>query len=394
MGEFTILKKPDAYDSAPMAPTVPDLLDQWSGRIRRELTGVKDPEVAMIARWLVERNAIPAPEAPPEQWETYHRSVEFRYGILQQGYWGLTPQTAYGKLLQRLARLVTLRQKIQAWVAMGRDRRRTVVDVLQELLQELLHKDRHIQREGAWLAVTFPHHPLRNILLFVEIEEYALRPVRNLPLITYRFINFLKKSQRAGLTQVPTAEFIALYSEEYGPPDRENEPVSLFDAQAIAHHEHQNQCQEQHHLRQQIKDKFRQYLRTELGFPALTYFNLYLQGQTPEEIAIALGMSRKQVYRLWEKIKYHAIQVFATKQQPHLVSEWLQILIQEHNFGLTPRQWQDFFSHLSPPQQTIIRQLQQGQDLGVVGESLNLSVAQINKEWVKIYCLAQRCRNG
>jgi hypothetical protein len=31
----------------------------------------------------------------------------------------------------------------------------------------------------------------------------------------------------------------------------------------------------------------------------------------------------KQVYRLREKVTYHAVKVFGVKQQPELVAEWL-----------------------------------------------------------------------
>ncbi|BAS56702.1 hypothetical protein NIES2135_39820 [Leptolyngbya boryana NIES-2135] len=36
-----------------------------------------------------------------------------------------------------------------------------------------------------------------------------------------------------------------------------------------------------------------------------------------------LDMPIKQVYRLREKVNYHAVRVFAQKSQPELVTEWL-----------------------------------------------------------------------
>lgn len=45
---------------------------------------------------------------------------------------------------------------------------------------------------------------LRNALLLAATEEYCLRPVCNKPLLVYRFVNYLRRTQRGGLTQVPT----------------------------------------------------------------------------------------------------------------------------------------------------------------------------------------------
>jgi len=49
--------------------------------------------------------------------------------------------------------------------------------------------------------------------------------------------------------------------------------------------------------------------------------DLYLQGKTPESIAIALKMEIKQVYRLREKIDYHSLKVLAIKAESELVSQ-------------------------------------------------------------------------
>jgi DNA-binding CsgD family transcriptional regulator len=56
---------------------------------------------------------------------------------------------------------------------------------------------------------------------------------------------------------------------------------------------------------------------------AAEWLRLYLQGQTQEAIAQTLDIPVKQVYRLREKITYHAVRVFATKDQPELVASWL-----------------------------------------------------------------------
>ncbi len=64
--------------------------------------------------------------------------MEYRLRILRQRYLGVGPERAYRNLMQRLGNLVLLRNKIRTWVALSRDRTSTVVDVLQEVIQELL----------------------------------------------------------------------------------------------------------------------------------------------------------------------------------------------------------------------------------------------------------------
>lgn len=69
------------------------------------------------------------------------QAMEYRYRILRQRYLGIARERAYRNLITRLGSLVTLRNKIQTWVALSRDRQRTVLDVLQEVIQELLQSD-------------------------------------------------------------------------------------------------------------------------------------------------------------------------------------------------------------------------------------------------------------
>jgi DNA-binding transcriptional regulator LsrR (DeoR family) len=56
---------------------------------------------------------------------------------------------------------------------------------------------------------------------------------------------------------------------------------------------------------------------------AASWLQLYLQGITQEAIAEKLNIPIKQVYRLREKVSYHALKVFSAKHNPELVAEWL-----------------------------------------------------------------------
>ncbi len=147
--------------------------------------------------------------------------MDYRYRILRQRYLDAAPERAYKRLIQRLSSLFLIRNKIRTWIALSRDRQRSVVDVLEEVIQELLQNDTYMQQQMVWISKCTSDSRLRNALLLASTEEYCLRPIRNQPLLSYRFVNYLRRSQRGGMTQVPAKDFIRLVSEEIAPDDTE-----------------------------------------------------------------------------------------------------------------------------------------------------------------------------
>jgi DNA-directed RNA polymerase specialized sigma24 family protein len=225
-------------------------------------------------------------------------------------------------LLQRLGGVFVLRSKIKTWIALSRDRQRSVVEVLQEILQEMLQNDSYMQQQIAWIAQSTHDLRLRNALVLASLEEYCLRPIRNQPLLACRFINYLRRSQRGGMTNVPSAEFIRLVSEEIAPDDSEGS-VSLLDNQAVADYQEAQTLAEQQELRHAVVRRLVAYLEEKVDPLAVEWLELYLQGKSQESIAVDLDIPIKQVYRLREKVTYHALNVFGSKKQAELVSEWL-----------------------------------------------------------------------
>jgi hypothetical protein len=63
---------------------------------------------------------------------------------------GLSPECAYKRLMQRLGGVTMLREKIRAWLVYSRDCRQTILDVVQEVIQEMLQRDRYIQHQ-VWI---------------------------------------------------------------------------------------------------------------------------------------------------------------------------------------------------------------------------------------------------
>ena len=370
---------------------VAELSQNWRSRLSVDCPEQSADTRESIIRWLLgdlERfyllNQI--------QLETAKQAMEYRYRILYQRYLGLAPEEAYRNLMQRLGSLVLLRNKIRSWVSLSRDRSLSVVDVLQEVIQELLQSDRYMQQQMTWIAEVTSDLRLRTAMLFASTEEYCLRPVRNQPLIVYRFVNYLCRTQRGGLTQVPSSKYIRLVSSEFLTEDREN-PLSLLDTQAIAQYEDTQALDEQQALRTEVKQEFEMYLASHLGAEAVQWLNLYLQGQSQEAIARSLNLEIKQVYRLREKISYHAVRVFTLKNQPELVSKWLETSLQEHNFGLAPQQWQQYWEKLTPRQRRVIELLKLGKNIEAIAQLLNLKTHQVMGEWSKLYLSAQALRS-
>jgi DNA-binding CsgD family transcriptional regulator len=119
---------------------------------------------------------------------------------------------------------------------------------------------------------------------------------------------------------------------------------------------------------------------------------LYLQGKSQEEIAKQLNKPIKEVYRLREKLSYHAVRVFAIKGQPELIDHWLSISLEEHNLGLTETQWQQLPEKITPIGQQILNLRKAGNSIEVIAQELQLKTHQVLGEWTKVYLAAQTLR--
>ncbi len=370
-----------------------ELAEEWRSRLESDSPNYSESTRESIASWLLGENPERFDTLSAEEVTIARAAMDFRWRILRDRYLGATPEQAYQHLIRRLGACVLLREKIRTWVALSRDRQRAVADVVQEVIQEMLQGDRYLQQQMAWIARCTPDKRLRNALLFAATEEYCLRPIRNQPLLAYRFVNYLRRIQRGGLTQLPVGEFIRLVSEEITPIETE-EPVSLLDGAALAQYEDARAWEEKLLLRDAVRRDFETYLAQTLGSTAVEWLELYLQGCSQEAIAAALNLPIKQVYRLREKISYHAIRVFALKIKPELVATWLETSLTEHGFGLRAAQWQNYSDSLTPLQRQLLQLLKGGHSLEAIGKTLNLKRDRLFSEWTKIYLAAQSWRNA
>ncbi|MDV3350367.1 hypothetical protein D0962_28035 [Leptolyngbyaceae cyanobacterium CCMR0082] len=367
------------------------IVNQWQQRIQSDLPDQSHDTHIAITQWLCGEDTDRFEALSHKDLSIATQAMDYRYRIFYKTYWGLPPDRAYQTLMRKLGGLFLVRSKIRTWIALSRDRQRQVKDVLQEIIQEMLQSDRHLQQQMRWIGECTKRPQLRNLLTMATIEEYCLRPIRNQPLIVYRFVNYLRRSQRGGMTQVPGAQLIQLISEEIGTDDTES-TISLFDVQAVSTYEQQQDFEATQRARQSVKDSFTDYLQETLGDTATQWLELHLQGYTQDNIAKQLKMSINQVYRLREKISYHAIRIFTLKEQPELVLGWLKTTLSEHDLGLTSSQWQTYWQTLEPSQQQLLAELKQGSDIDAIAQKLGCRPKQVMSEWAKLYLAAQDLR--
>ena len=365
---------------------------QWETKIAAECSGQNATTQKSILNWVLGENQERLEALDPEHLKIADRAMDYRLRILIQRYLGLPPERAYKNLMQRLGGLAVLRDKIRAWLTLSNDRQRNVLDVLQEVIQELLQGDKYIQQQIAWIGQCTKNPRLRDTLLFASIEEYCLRPVRNQPLLAHRFINYLRRSQKGGVTNIPQGDLVKLVSDEI--INDSDSTLSLLDKQAQENYHQQQEWEETQLTRDRVKGTLRSYLIENVSPEAGEWLDLYLQGKSPEAIAIALKMEIKHVYRLREKINYHTLKVFAIKAESELVSQWLHISLQEHNLGLTPIQWDKFCASLDNKQREIMMGLKSGTSVEVIAKSLQIKTNQVMGDWSQIYLAAQEIRTN
>ncbi|HIK46955.1 MAG TPA: hypothetical protein IGR64_19120, partial [Leptolyngbyaceae cyanobacterium M65_K2018_010] len=128
------------------------MAEDWLSRLQADYPDQPRSVCQAIVRWLLGNRPDRWEALTPEQLAVAQQSIEYRYRILQQRYWQTSPDRAYQTLVKRLSGLFLIRNKIRIWISLSRDRRRTVVDVVQEVIQEMMRSDRHLAQELEWIA--------------------------------------------------------------------------------------------------------------------------------------------------------------------------------------------------------------------------------------------------
>lgn len=289
--------------------TVEDLVRIWHWQLAFDYANLSVATRESIVCWLFENNTERLSQLTKEQMQLVQKGMAYRYRILKHRYLEQAPEQSYRRLLTRLNSLALLQNKIRMTVALSRDRHRRTIEVLQKFLPDLLQRDCYLQQQMAAIASCTDDLRLRHALLFTTIEEYCLRPVRDRPLIVHRFINYMRRLSPGGITKVPKSGEIRIVVAQL-PTEDSDRAFSLLDAQAIEQYNEHQEAIEQQQQRQEVKQQLSEYLEQKLGFLAVKWLNLYLQGQSQRAIAAQLNITTKEVYRLREKVCYHATRLF------------------------------------------------------------------------------------
>ncbi|MBE9063269.1 HetZ-related protein 2 [cf. Phormidesmis sp. LEGE 11477] len=384
--------KLDLKAAAKPAADYPQILSTWQRQLQTDLPNQSEQTHEAIAQWLIGEPTRFESMSPAEI-KLATQAMDYRYRILISRYWGLSPARGYQRLLQKLGGLFLIRSKVRTWIALSRDRKRAVKDVLQEVIQEMLQSDRFLRSQAQWIGQCTHRASLRNLLTLATIEEYCLRPIRNQPLLVYRFVNYLRRSQRGGMTQVPSNELIQLISEELGTDDTDS-TLSLLDFEALDRYEVQKEIENQQAARQLVKQQFSEYLQEKLGDTAVQWLHLHLQGYAQDSISRQLGLNVREAYRLREKVSYHAIRIFTLKEQPDLVFSWLKTSLVQHNLGLTAQEWDRYWESLKPAQQKMLTAFKAGEPIEAIAKSFELTPKQVTSQWAELYLLSQAARGA
>lgn len=299
----------ESKSAANQNTTVENILQTWHWQLAFDYPNRSVATRDSIVEWLIGNHFEQLEQLEPEQIKLIQQGMAYRYRILQNRYLGQAPERGYRRLMTRLCSLAVLQNKIRMTIALSRDRYRQTSEVLQEFLQDLLQRDSYLQQQMTAIAKCTDDIRLRHALLFTTIEEYCLRPVRSQPLVVYRFINYMRRLSPGGVTQVPKSGEIRIVFAHI-PTEDSDRTFSLLDAQAIEQDREQQEAVEQQQQREEIKQQLSKYLEQKLGHLAVEWLNLYLQGQSPQAIASQLNLTAKDIYRLREKVCYHATKLF------------------------------------------------------------------------------------
>lgn len=375
-----------------MTTALDELINKWSERLFSDYPNFSINKRQSIINWLLGDSPNRFNQLDSQARAITTQGLEFRYNILRKRYLDVTSNVAYKRLMTRLSSVPIVNQKIRVWIDTSRDRAATVIDIIEEIIMEMLKSDKYLEKQIYWISECTLDDNLRNSLLLATVEEYCLRPIANKPLIAHRFINFLKRETRSGITNIPTQELIVVVSEETKTED--NSVRHLSDNFSQETYEEQTQWEEIKVARVLVAQELSTYLQEKIGSKAVDWLTLYLQGLSPELISQRLNLSSKKTSELREKIIYHAHN-FVIKNKPELVEDWLEVSLQEHNLGLNKRQWETFYEQkLNQEQRLVIDKLKTGLTRENVAKELDLSESKLLKKWREIYLIAQEIRNS
>jgi tetratricopeptide (TPR) repeat protein len=381
------------YEDENIAPSVVAKLDlYWRSRLYFDYPAESDDTKEAIINWLLGINLERFHKINIDELDIAKQAMEYRYSILRQRYFQVSREQAYRNLISILATFIASRKKVQALIAGNNENKHVILEILQAVIQELLQNDTYIQEQIAVIAKCTNNIQLRNSLLLATTEEYCLHPIQNQPLLVHALINYLCRNQRENpATQLQVRRKIREGIKKQNQNKKPNSP-KINITEIIQQEIKQIQTNETR-LSKTVQEEFEAYLAANLGQDAVKWLQLYLQGKSQTEIAQQLNKPIKEIYRLREKISYHAVRLFATQGKSVLIDNFLEKASQENNFKLNSKQWQKFYQQLTPLQRQILDLTKKGKSIEVIGQQLKIKTNQVMNEWTVIFLTAQVVKN-
>ena len=112
----------EKHNLIPPSSVAKELTQYWQKRLAVECPEQSEANRESIILWLLGSDSKRFEMISPKDLEIAKQAMEYRYRILIQRYLGWGCERAYRNLITRLGSLVTLRNKIQTWRSLSRDR--------------------------------------------------------------------------------------------------------------------------------------------------------------------------------------------------------------------------------------------------------------------------------
>lgn len=161
----------------------------WLSRLNDDRLPQSQSEKENIVQWLLKD--VDWNHLTLEQKVIAQQRCLNRYQILKQRYLNGSAIQVYRNLIYRLSSVVVLSHSQKSGMSGNPDAQRTLLNVIQRIIQEMLTED-DLVKEMLEIAQCTRDESLRDRLLLASIEEYCLRCVDHQPLLVHRFYDYLR----------------------------------------------------------------------------------------------------------------------------------------------------------------------------------------------------------
>ncbi|MDB9495228.1 heterocyst differentiation protein HetZ [Spirulina major CS-329] len=264
------------------------------------------------------------------------------------------------------------------------------VALIEDFLQGFYLEALNLFRRETELPATYTPRSLLQLAEYMAFcERYAKRRIplprrRSQQLIILRAQTFSQKQPPEASVDMDSAA-----DGGYGGSDRDHGDPLVQQLRLILSDGQQSTPEGS--LHDTVIDELLRYFEDRNQVDCADYFILRLRDLSAQEIEAILEITPRQRDYLQQRFKYHLIR-FALSHRWELVHQWLGADL-DHNLGLTPQEWHNFYHQLTEQQQQLLQLKQDGLDAAAIATQLSLTVTQTEKQWFKLLEMAWDIRN-